>query len=116
MARRVVTYLDDDIDGSVADETVRFGVDQQAFEIDLSANHAEELRSALSPWIAAARRRNTPPTGRRRATRTRRAARTDPEQLAAIRAWARSAGYHVSDHGRIPEDVRAAYNAGRSRP
>lgn len=112
MARRVLTYLEDDIDGSVADETVRFVVDQQAFEIDLSAHHAEELRSALTPWIAAARRLNTSPTGRRRATRTRGAARTDPEQLAAIRTWARSAGYRVSDRGRIPENVRAAYNTG----
>lgn len=116
MARREVTYLDDDIDGSVADETVQFGVDHRAFEIDLSAHHAEELRRALSPWIAAARRLDSPPTGRKRATMTRHAARTDPEQLAAIRAWARSAGYRVSDHGRISEDVRAAYNISRSRP
>lgn len=111
MARRVVTYLVDDTDGSAADQTVRFEIDHQAFEIDLSTGHADELRSALSPWIAAARRLNTSPTGRSRATSTRGPARTDSEQLAAIRSWARSAGYRVSDHGRIPQDVRAAYNA-----
>ena len=36
MATRILTTLQDDIDGSVATETVRFGLDGVEWEIDLS--------------------------------------------------------------------------------
>jgi hypothetical protein len=40
-------------------------------------------------------------------------ARRDKEQIAAIREWANSHGYKVSNRGRIPGEVEAAYNAAR---
>jgi hypothetical protein len=56
MAQRRTTSLVDDLTGSTAVETVRFGFDGPEFEIDLNAEHAATLRSTLVPYIAKARR------------------------------------------------------------
>lgn len=57
MAQRVETVVIDDLDGvSPADETIRFAIDGAAYEIDLTADHAEELRSCLNTYVGAARR------------------------------------------------------------
>jgi hypothetical protein len=56
MAQRATATLVDDIDQSTASETVRFGVDGTAYEIDLSAKHASELRSLVGRYISVARR------------------------------------------------------------
>lgn len=57
VAQRVETVMVDDLDGmSLADETVRFAVDGTAYEIDLTAQHAADLRSSLNAYVAAARR------------------------------------------------------------
>jgi hypothetical protein len=56
MAQRVQTLLIDDLDGGVAEGTVRFGLDGAEYEIDLSAGHAKELRDALARYVDAARR------------------------------------------------------------
>ena len=42
MAQRVHIVLEDDVDGSKADETVSFGLDGSSYEIDLSAKNAEK--------------------------------------------------------------------------
>lgn len=120
MAQKVITELVDDLDGSEADQTVEFGLEGVSFEIDLNDENAERLREGLRDYIDAARRvgrHGTPGRGRkaRAATgatsRNGRPARTEPEQLAAIRDWARKQGMVVSDRGRIPADVRAAFDA-----
>jgi len=49
MAQKIQTLFVDDLDGSEAEGTVRFGLDGAHYEIDLSAVHAEELRSMLVP-------------------------------------------------------------------
>lgn len=56
MAQRRMTSLVDDLNGSVAVETVRFGVGGPHFEIDLNAAHARELRAALAPFVRKARK------------------------------------------------------------
>ena len=48
MATKVLTTLQDDIDGSAATETVRFGLDGVEWEIDLSERNANRLRNSLS--------------------------------------------------------------------
>lgn len=57
MAKKYVILLEDDLDGSEADETVRFHLDGRAFEIDLSTAHAEELRGILRPYILGGRKK-----------------------------------------------------------
>ena len=41
MARRTVVMLTDDLDGSEATETVRFGLDGRDYEVDLSKKNAK---------------------------------------------------------------------------
>jgi hypothetical protein len=48
--------LIDDLDGSEAEGTVRFGLDGAEYEIDLNAEHAQALRDALARYVRAARR------------------------------------------------------------
>ena len=43
MARRTVVMLTDDLDGSDATETVRFGLDGRDYEVDLSKKNAKSL-------------------------------------------------------------------------
>ena len=64
MAQVTNVTLVDDLDGSAADETVVFGLDGRIFEIDLNAEHASQLRDAIAPFVAAARRTGTGPTRR----------------------------------------------------
>ena len=108
MAQRVKIILEDDLDGSTADETVTFGLDGVTYEIDLSESNADKLRDDLASWIGHARR-----SGGRRATGVKRAApgstRTRSD-LGAIREWARAHGHQVSDRGRISAEVQEAYD------
>jgi hypothetical protein len=44
VARKIQTLLIDDLDGSTAEGSVRFGLDGTEYEVDLNAGHARELR------------------------------------------------------------------------
>jgi hypothetical protein len=109
MAQKVQVLLVDDLDGGTADETVSFGVDGVSYEIDLTAEHAAELREALARWIGHARRVG----GRSGAGRARGGAssRRSGSGATDIREWAKEHGYHVSERGRISAEVKAAYEA-----
>jgi hypothetical protein len=108
MAKKVQVTLVDDIDGKDAAETVTFGLDGASYEIDLSKSNAAKLRDSLAAYVANARR-----SGRVRSSGRggRAAARSDREQVQAIREWARRNGHKVSDRGRIPGAIVDAYNA-----
>lgn len=106
MAQRVNIVLVDDIDGSDAAETVSFGLDGTSYEIDLNEKHAAKLRDALANYVGHARK----VSGGRR-TRSRASASSSGASAADVRAWARENGYAVPDRGRIPADVRSAYDA-----
>jgi hypothetical protein len=99
-------------------QTIAFGLDGQAYEIDLDADHAGQLRSTLQRYIDAGRRIGEQPTAPATtdSVRPRRSApttqRNDP---AAIRAWARAKGHPVSDRGRIPAPVLRVYEAAQQR-
>jgi len=56
MARSEEVIVIDDLDGSKAVQTVRFGLDGKSYEIDLSAKNARALDRALAPYVAAARK------------------------------------------------------------
>ena len=107
MAQRVSIVLEDDIDGSVADETVTFALDGVTYEIDLNGKNAAALRDALAPYVGHARRS----AGRRTAGRPAAGGRgTGKRDLGDVREWARSNGHQVSDRGRISAEVQAAYD------
>ena len=107
MAQRVSIVLEDDIDGSVADETVTFALDGVSYEIDLNAKNAGALRDALAPYVGHGRR--SVGGGRRSAGRPGASRGTGKRDLGDVREWARANGHKVSDRGRISAEVQAAY-------
>lgn len=106
MAQKVIVQLEDDIDGTPADETVTFGLDGVSYEIDLAAENATQLRDALKLWIEPARR-----TGGRRTPGRSASATASRGDLDKVRAWGRENGYSVSDRGRVSREVQQAYDA-----
>ena len=112
MAQKIQALLVDDLDGSEADATIRFGLDGAGYEIDLSAEHAEALRRALAPFVSAARR--GPAAGRLPGRGGRRAAGGDLDTT-EVREWARAQGIEVKDRGRVPAGVVARFRAATGR-
>jgi hypothetical protein len=106
MAQKVHIVLEDDLDGSEATETVSFALDGTSYEIDLNAGNADKLRDALAVYIGHGRK--VTGGGRRGA---RRSAATGGASAKDVREWARANGYDVPDRGRIPAEVRSAYEA-----
>jgi hypothetical protein len=106
MAQRVNIVLEDDLDGSPADETVTFALDGVTYEIDLSKANAGKLRDALAAYVGHARRASGRRSSGGRAQGSRGGAKRD---LADVREWARKNGHKVSDRGRISAEVQAAY-------
>jgi hypothetical protein len=110
MHRTIVTLVDD-LDGSEAAETVRFGLDGESYEIDLSPTHADALRSSLQGWVDRAR-----PAGAERSTQLAPQRQTTvlpavgESRNALIRAWAAETGQRAPARGRIPQGVVRAYD------
>jgi hypothetical protein len=109
MAAKTMVTLEDDLDGSPAEETVRFGLGASEYEIDLSAANASRLRGELAPFIEHARR-----VGRGQLARPARSAAAR-RSSAGVRAWAKTHGIEISDRGRIPSSVTEQYRASTAR-
>ncbi|MFD8481268.1 Lsr2 family protein [Kitasatospora sp. NPDC059673] len=112
MAQRVQVILEDDLDGGSADETVTFALDGVAYEIDLKSDNADKLRGLLAPYVEKGRKQSGRLTAPRRGG-TRGAGRSASSaggaDTAKIRNWAKENGYPVNDRGRVPSNVREAY-------
>lgn len=109
MAQKIQTLFVDDIDGGDAEGSVRFGLDGTDYEIDLSAAHAAELRTALEPYVAA---------GRKLAGSAKRAGRQPGRRPAGsgprpseVREWAKEQGIEVSSRGRVPAELTVKFKA-----
>jgi len=107
MTRVTAMVITDDLDGTPAQQTVRFAIDGVAYEIDLTDEHAGQMRAALAPFVDAAR---TVHAERRAATvgRRRSASDYDPQ---AVRAWANSHGVQIPRRGRIPRAIVDQFHA-----
>ena len=106
--QKVEVRLEDDLTGGPADETVEFGVDGKAYELDLNARHAADLRHRLAPFVERARlvpQRRFKTTARTAASR---------ERSQQIRAWAEQHGVTVSARGRLPASIIQDYEAEHS--
>ena len=108
MAKSVSVVVSDDLDGSEGAETVTFAVDGVSYEIDLSEKNRAKLEKAFAPYIQHGRRVTL--RRRRPATATSAGPRID---RAAVRAWAKQQGLHVSERGRISAEVMERYEASR---
>jgi hypothetical protein len=114
MVQRMITERFDDLDGSPAVETVRFGYAGHSYEIDLNEEHASQLNEALAAYLEHARRADGVQPRQRRA-RQAEGERRGREELRAIRQWARDQGLQVSERGRIAADIVAKYEAVHTR-
>jgi hypothetical protein len=106
MAQRTQIFLTDDLTGdnipAGKGETLTFALDGHTYEIDLTKKNAGALRKALSPYVSAGRR-----------VRTSRGARVKHVQVGpdakTVKEWARANGYEVADRGRVPKEIRDAF-------
>ena len=93
MAQRVQTLFIDDLDGTAAEGTVRFGLDGTEYEIDLNA---------------AARRAGS---SARRPVRSGRKAPANGLNTVEVREWAKAQGIDVKDRGRVPAELVVKFKA-----
>ena len=113
MAQRVTIEMMDDLDGSQADETVRFAVDGNAYEIDLSKKNAAEMRRTFDRYIEHARK----------AARGTRQARTSRNRRHSsdVRAWRRAGAFRSTNaagslHQSLPSTRRRTPRANARPP
>lgn len=111
MAQRVQVELIDDLNGDVADETVRFGVDGTEYEIDLTTENAEKLRSALSEYVEKGRKAKVGRHGQGgQSSASSSPSKSKREETQKIRQWAQENGHNPSSRGRITQAIVDAYN------
>ncbi|GAA2556969.1 MULTISPECIES: histone-like nucleoid-structuring protein Lsr2 [Streptomyces] len=108
MAQKIVTVYTDDLTGAESDEvgTHTFSLNGVYYEIDLTPENYDKLDAALRPFIENGRKQ-----GRTKgAPRVRRSAAEGPS-AEEVRAWARENGFAVNGRGRVPREVREAFEA-----
>ncbi|MBT2550979.1 Lsr2 family protein [Arthrobacter sp. ISL-65] len=96
--------LIDDLDGSVATQTVSFALDEASYEMELSDENAEALRSSLAPFAEKARRAG----GRKQSASEIRTGVPNPK---AVRVWAVAHGLDVNPRGRVSDSIVQQYLA-----
>lgn len=84
--------------------TIKFGIDDEHFEIDLCSKNATRLRAMYEEFKPFARKidagvKAKPPRPRRTGNGL------DKMQSLAVRNWARRNGRHLADRGPIPAEV-----------
>ncbi|GAA1733262.1 Lsr2 family protein [Aeromicrobium alkaliterrae] len=107
MAKRTIAKYFSDLSGNEIESnspTVHFSFDGASYEIDLTDAEGDELREALAPYVAVARRAS----GTRAA---RKASSTGGPSPKDVRAWAVGQGLDVPARGRIPATLTEAYEA-----
>ena len=105
MARREVIVMEDDLDGSTAEETITISMGSTTYQLDLSKKNADKFRKVVAPYVGAAR---TTPANARSRRRSRAHMGASPQ---TIRAWASANGLEVSSRGRIPAHVIEQFEA-----
>lgn len=109
MAQKVSVVLTDDLNpDEEATQTVSFSLDGTNYEIDLSDDHAVQMREALALYVGAARR-----VGGSRTKSPLKAvpsARTGPDPK-RVREWAAKEGIDVPERGRLPKDILVKFQA-----
>jgi hypothetical protein len=114
MAQRTIVQLTDDLDGKTIPDgkgqTIRFGVDRQDYEIDLTDKNAKAFRDTLQTYVAAGRRVTSGPRGSRpRGSGSTAAAPARDYDPKAVRAWAEKQGIEVNQRGRVSAELIAKF-------
>lgn len=114
MAQKIVTTYIDDLTGEDSEDvnTHTILVDGAGVEIDLTPDSHDKLMDALKPFLHAKGARRvrggliTRQTGKAKPSAAKGAGKQD---TAEIRKWARENGHNVNDRGRVPAEIREAY-------
>ena len=113
MAKSVVVLASCDQpheDGPITDGviTVEFGFNGRTFETELCPVHVEEYNTWMSDYLTHGARVKS--GGRAKAAGAAKAVRQRASHdVGSIRAWAKEHGHKVSERGRIPSEVKKAY-------
>lgn len=112
MARR--TLLLDDMDGSEQGvETYYFynPTDGKFYEIDLSEKNGKTLTNTISKYAAKGREVSRLVFNANAVIHDKTSGKSSSDSDAAVvREWAKNEGMQVPERGRIPEEIREAYN------
>jgi len=103
LATKTIVEKSDDLDGTPAQHTVRFSLEDSTYEIDLNSANRDKLVAAMAPFAASARRV--------RGSSTAPASAQSPVDSRAVREWARVNNVEVPARGRIPNRVIEQYRA-----
>jgi hypothetical protein len=106
---QVIVTTTDDIDGTTNAKTVKFGLDDKQYSIDLNPEHEAQLRAALALYIGHAKVVTTKQPAARRGTRS-------TSRSIEVREWARRQGMDIPQRGRISQTIIDAYNAAHAAP
>ena len=79
------------------------------YSIDLTSHEAEAFHKAIAKYLSVATK--TSRAGGRKSKSPAAKTSTGGPTAAEIRAWAKGNGYDVPDRGRIPQEVRDAFDA-----
>uniref|UniRef100_UPI003F4981C3 histone-like nucleoid-structuring protein Lsr2 n=1 Tax=Streptomyces chartreusis TaxID=1969 RepID=UPI003F4981C3 len=110
MVQKIVTVYTDDLTGTESSEvqTHTFSLDGVNYEIDLVSESYDMLFEALAPFIS----------NGRKVGRTKKAGRPGQPSnhrpsAEEVRQWARDNNYEINNRGRVPTDIREAYERAR---
>lgn len=107
MATRTLVTVLSDLSGDGDASTVRFAIQDNSYEIDLTKDEAAELFRALDPYVKKSRKVSG---GSRRSSSVAAARSTKVAGLfGRIKAWGRSNGFTVNDRGRPSRELVQAY-------
>jgi len=97
------TLLFDDLTNEPDATTLRFSVDERAFEVDLTVEHRKEFDDFVARYIAVAR-----PVGKQPKAK---ASKPEGPSPAVLRAFARDNGLECAPKGKVPASVLTAFLA-----
>jgi hypothetical protein len=109
MAQSTIVYLTDDLDGSDAEETIRFALDGKPYEIDLNKKNAAALRRAIKPYVEAGRsagRQSVRGAGRSAGSPTL-FSQLDSTEKDRFRKWAKMPNARRIGDSRVQEWIKA---------
>lgn len=117
---KVITLVDD-FDGKPIPEgegtTVRFSLNDDWYEMDLSAANVAKLEKLMSPWtdkaVSIEPPRPEPVSRPVKATTRTKVPGQGRDYLDSVRRWARENGKQVADRGRIAASIVEAYEAAK---
>lgn len=111
MAQRVVTLITDDITGEESAEaaTHTLSLDGIAYEIDLAPDSYGQLLKVMEPYMENGRRAGKVKAATAGSKKGAARAASGPD-TAKVREWAKAQGFEVNDRGRVPANIREAYD------